>query len=70
MPYEETEAVKPEYDTEPNFDVEKVHDLLAITDLAKDYPNLKPIFDEALRTLVAMAAELLQKLEDEKKEAA
>lgn len=58
-----------EYDTEAKFDVEKVHDLLDVVDMTRDQPTLKPIHDEALRALAAIAAEILAKLEEAKEKA-
>jgi len=55
---------------ESKLDVEKVSDLLNILDGTRDMPELKVIFDEALRELVEMARELREELEAEKEEKA
>jgi hypothetical protein len=59
---EVTMTEKVEYDTKPNFDVEEVLSLLEILHASKDEQNLKPLFDDAYRALVATAAELKEKL--------
>ena len=68
MTHEETETEKVQYDTEPNFDAEKVAALLEIVEGTRDYPGLEAIKDDALRALAACAAEVKQKLEDQKEE--
>jgi len=50
---------------ESKLDVEKVSDLLNIVDGTRDMPELKVIFDEALRELVEMARELREAAEEE-----
>jgi hypothetical protein len=64
----EVTVTEKEFDTKPNFDVEEVLSLLEVLHASKDEQNLKPLFDDAYRTLVAIAAELKDKLEQEKKE--
>jgi hypothetical protein len=46
-------------------DAKLVSDLLSVADMARDHPNLKPIFEEALTELAKIAKELADEKEKE-----
>jgi hypothetical protein len=47
-------------------DLDKIESLLNIAEMARNYPNLKTILDEALKELAKAVYELEKKTEEEK----